>query len=58
MKVFSSEAPQRADLVLGDSQVKEILGNLDEYQRLADMLIYEQGQFVLDVDAEKKAEDE
>lgn len=58
MKVFSSEAPQRADLVLGEAQVREILGNLDEYHRLADMLIYDQGQFVLDVDAEKRPEEE
>lgn len=58
MKVHSEEAPQRADLVLGDAQVREILGNLQEYHRLADMLIYEKGQFVLDVDSERKDEEE
>ena len=52
MYVASKDSLEKADLEIKFSEAVEICGGTTDFTKLLDMLVYENGQFVLDVENE------
>jgi hypothetical protein len=50
IKVWSKEAGKSADLEVGIDEAVDLLGGSFEFVRFVDMLVLEDGKFILDVD--------